>query len=84
MMPTWEESVRNTKVFPAVHRLLFNTKYLQGCRRCDKVVHIEGRFDGQLLGNCYQVLTTCAECGQGLVIDCHEIGLINLFLDYEN
>jgi hypothetical protein len=79
--PNWNDAVANTKVFPVVHRLLYNTKHLQGCRNCNGVTTFTGMVYGrQLLGNCYQTLTVCSVCGNGLVLDEHNLRNIELFL----
>ncbi len=77
----WETAYSNTKSFEVSHRLLQSTSHLQGCKNCNSVVRVSGNFGGQQIGNCYQTLTACAQCGHGLIIDNDKFRLIDIYLN---
>jgi len=74
-MSNWEEGVNNTK------SIRISDEYVNCCRKCDKLTEVTGEYtERQLLGNCYQSLVKCKECGTHLVLDEYKIRMRNIYL----
>jgi carboxypeptidase C (cathepsin A) len=82
----WELGFNNSKIFEiGTYTSILSSKYLTGCRNCNKVVDIKNEFkDRQLVGNCYQSLCNCTECGTPMVYDEHKIDSLRIYLSIIN
>lgn len=57
-MTIWNEAHKNTTKIP------YGIGKKIVCRNCNKITEIEGTKHRQLIGNCYQFVVKCKECGK--------------------
>lgn len=83
----WDEGAENTKTFeisddPEMKKYLHHQKaWLQGCKHCNKVVELKNMSkERQMIGNVYQSLCECAECGRPVIFDEHHFTLLEHYL----
>ena len=75
-MEIWSVAYENTKVKRYID------SYVSTCKTCNKAVNNKPTRERQLIGNCYQNITTCSVCSNTFVLDEHQD--YEWFLSLEN
>ncbi len=70
----WSLGFKNTKTFDVSDMYSHGWKtFLQGCRTCNKITKLNNMYEErQYVGNVYQSLCNCDECGNYVVFDEHK------------
>ena len=81
---TWDNALKNTGKFQVQLPNWIAAQWLPYCKTCNKVTFPNTRLDGQILGNCQQTLSSCSECGMGIVYDDYKWQSIESFINYKS
>ena len=78
----WGEGHENTKSFK--YGTDMGTMWIPGCKNCNKVVELTFKppTRRQMIGNCYQSVCFCSECGKPIILDEYKERSIELCLKY--
>jgi hypothetical protein len=78
----WERGNINTQFFKIFTPIRETT--LPGCRSCNKIVDVEPTRERQMLGNAYQTLCKCKECGEFIIVDDDDFNTLEWYLKTKN
>ena len=77
----WASGFKNTKLFEISG--FYGREFLQGCRHCNTVVKLKNMYEErQYVGNIYQSLCNCENCGRFVVFDENKKKEYELYFKY--
>lgn len=77
----WDEAYDNTKTFEI--ETSYNREWLQACKTCNDIVKLLPIENGrrQVLGNVYQSIMKCSQCGKLVIFDEYKWDILQSYLN---